>query len=147
MNDVVRKPSHYQIADGIEAIDLIELIVNAYDLSPHEGYLLGNFLKYRLRLGDKDSVEQDLAKSNEYRQRLRESREETSPGHSECDGDCENCEACKPPFPVPCTTERENIEFSRAALERRLSEELREAPVPKKPCAMKLGPGMYPNYD
>lgn len=74
MNDVVRKPSHYQIAPGIEAIDLIELIVNAYDLDPHEGYLLGNFLKYRLRLGDKDSVEQDLAKSNEYRDRLRNSR-------------------------------------------------------------------------
>lgn len=102
MNDVVRKPSHYQIADGIEAIDIIELVVNAYDLSPYEGYLLGNFLKYRLRIGDKDGVEQDLAKSNEYRNRLRASREPL--GEADCDGDCENCAGCSPPIPMTCTT-------------------------------------------
>jgi hypothetical protein len=64
-------PKHYQIAEGIEALDVIR---GALTPEQFEGYLLGNFLKYRLRLGDKDAVEQDLAKSNQYRSMLRTAR-------------------------------------------------------------------------
>jgi hypothetical protein len=32
------------------------------------GYCLGNFLKYRLRIGAKDEVQQDLGKSNKYKE-------------------------------------------------------------------------------
>ena len=73
-NDVVKKPSHYQIAPGIEAMDVISAVLKELKLEGHEAYLMGNFLKYRLRIGDKDAVEQDLAKSNQYRGLLREAR-------------------------------------------------------------------------
>lgn len=65
--DPVNHPKHYAIAPGVEAIDIIKA-----SLTPEqfEGYLLGNFLKYRLRAGDKDDLQQDIAKSNWYRERL-----------------------------------------------------------------------------
>lgn len=75
--DVVKKPNHYQIAKGIEVMDVIEAVLGHLKLEGHEAYLMGNFLKYRLRMGDKDAVEQELGKSNEYRRRLRESRKPT----------------------------------------------------------------------
>ena len=66
--DPVNHPKHYAIAPGVEAIDIIKA-----SLTPEqfEGYLLGNFLKYRLRAGDKDDLQQDIAKSNWYRERLK----------------------------------------------------------------------------
>jgi hypothetical protein len=73
--DDVNQPSHYQIADGIEAIDIIEAVMEHFEfLTPMEGYLLGNVLKYRLRAGDKDDLQKDIDKSNVYRDRLRASR-------------------------------------------------------------------------
>jgi hypothetical protein len=73
--DDVNQPSHYQIADGIEAIDIIEAVMAHFEfLTPMEAYLLGNFLKYRLRAGDKDDLRKDIKKSNVYRDRLRASR-------------------------------------------------------------------------
>lgn len=67
--DLVNHPKHYAIAPGVEAIDIIKA-----SLTPEQfkGYLLGNFLKYRLRAGDKDDLQQDIAKSNWYRERLNE---------------------------------------------------------------------------
>lgn len=64
MSDVVNKPDHYQLfADGTEAIDVIRRT-----LSPEEfvGYCKGNVLKYRLRAGKKDKLEQDIAKAETY---------------------------------------------------------------------------------
>ena len=66
-NDVVSKPRHYQITEDWEALDVIK---EALTEEEFRGYCKGNFLKYRLRLGDKDSVEQDLDKSNKYRNLL-----------------------------------------------------------------------------
>lgn len=65
--DPVNHPKHYAIAPGVEAIDIIKA-----SLTPEqfEGYLLGNFLKYRLRAGDKDDLHQDIAKSNFYKKML-----------------------------------------------------------------------------
>lgn len=73
--DDVNQPSHYMIAPGIEAIDIIETVLREYaHLDPGQGYLLGNFLKYRLRAGDKGDLQKDIDKSNVYREMLREGR-------------------------------------------------------------------------
>lgn len=75
LGDDVNHPSHYQIAEGIEAIDIIEAVLREYaHLDPGQGYLLGNFLKYRLRAGDKGELQKDIDKSNVYREMLREGR-------------------------------------------------------------------------
>lgn len=58
MSDMVNHPPHYQGADGIEAIDVIE----AYDL----GYHLGNAFKYFVRAGKKGSEIEDLKKARWY---------------------------------------------------------------------------------
>jgi hypothetical protein len=65
-SDLINKPKHYQLIGDLEAIDVIERT-----LTPEQfkGYLIGNFLKYRLRAGSKDDALQDLAKSEWYRQR------------------------------------------------------------------------------
>ena len=57
---MVTKPSHYDVFDGTEAIELI-----AYSLTRVEfrGYILGNILKYRLRVGGKDNVMQEIRKA------------------------------------------------------------------------------------
>lgn len=71
-HDPVNNPKHYAIAPNIEAIDIIRA-----SLTPEQfkGYLLGNFLKYRLRAGDKGDLQQDIDKSNWYRERLNALRE------------------------------------------------------------------------
>lgn len=65
--DPVNHPSHYQLFPNQEAIDVIEAT-----LTPEEfaGYCKGNFLKYRLRAGEKGDTQQDIDKSNWYRNRL-----------------------------------------------------------------------------
>lgn len=65
-SDLINNPKHYQLIGGLEAIDVIERT-----LTPEQfkGYLIGSFLKYRLRAGKKDDAAQDLAKSEWYRQR------------------------------------------------------------------------------
>jgi hypothetical protein len=66
-HDPVNNPKHYAIAPGVEAIDIIKA-----SLTPEQfkGYMLGNFLKYRLRAGDKGDLQQDIDKSNWYRGKL-----------------------------------------------------------------------------
>ena len=64
VNDAVNKPSHYQLfADGTQSIDVIRRA-----LTPEEfvGFCKGNCLKYRLRAGKKDALEQDIAKAGAY---------------------------------------------------------------------------------
>ena len=65
-SDLINKPKHYQLIGDLEAIDVIERV-----LTPEQfkGYLIGNFLKYRCRAGQKDDALQDLAKSEWYRER------------------------------------------------------------------------------
>jgi len=68
MSDPVSKPNHYMLfADGTEAIDVIRAT-----LTPEEfrGYCKGNVLKYRLRAGKKDKLEQDIAKAETYAKML-----------------------------------------------------------------------------
>ena len=65
-DDPVNHPSHYMLAPELEAIDVIRA-----SLTPTEymGYLKGSILKYRLRAGRKGEAEQDIAKSDWYRER------------------------------------------------------------------------------
>lgn len=69
MDDPVNHPRHYMFFPDTEAIDIIH-----GTLTPEEfrGYCKGNALKYRLRAGDKGDTQQDIDKSNWYRNKLRE---------------------------------------------------------------------------
>lgn len=61
--DVVKLPSHYQFFPGVEAI---EIIAASLSEEGFHGYCMGNRLKYRLRAGNKDKLEQDISKSDFY---------------------------------------------------------------------------------
>ena len=63
--DVVHSPKHYQVFPDKEAI---ESIASSMTFEQFYGYCLGNFLKYRLRIGAKDEVQQELGKSNKYKE-------------------------------------------------------------------------------
>lgn len=62
-SDQVKNPSHYQFFDGVE---VIEIMAKSLTVEQFKGYCLGNRLKYRLRAGNKDKLEQDIAKSDFY---------------------------------------------------------------------------------
>lgn len=62
-DDGVRKPSHYQVFDGVESI---EIIARSMTVSEFRGFCMGNVLKYRLRAGKKSelaTMEKDLNKA------------------------------------------------------------------------------------
>jgi hypothetical protein len=61
--DAVNYPQHYQFFPDLEAI---EVIARSMTQEQFYGYCLGNRLKYRLRAGNKDKLEQDIAKSDKY---------------------------------------------------------------------------------
>lgn len=61
--DAVNYPKHYQFFPDLEAI---EVIASSMTQEQFYGYCLGNRLKYRLRAGNKDKLEQDIAKSDKY---------------------------------------------------------------------------------
>lgn len=67
VDDPVNNPSHYQLFPGQEAIDVIRAALTDEEFA---GYCKGNALKYRLRAGEKGDAQQDIDKSNWYRQRL-----------------------------------------------------------------------------
>ena len=62
LDSAVKTPKHYKILDT-EAIDIIFKSLSQEEFG---GYCLGNALKYRLRAGKKDKLEQDIAKAEEY---------------------------------------------------------------------------------
>lgn len=61
--DVVNNPNHYKLFGTTEVIDLIKELLTEEEF---RGYLKGNVLKYRLRAGKKDNVEQDINKALKY---------------------------------------------------------------------------------
>uniref|UniRef100_A0AAU8B8R1 Nucleotide kinase n=1 Tax=Escherichia phage Baskent_phicoli_1 TaxID=3145031 RepID=A0AAU8B8R1_9CAUD len=66
--DIVRKPSHYQVFDGVESI---EIIARSMTMSEFRGFCMGNVLKYRLRAGKKSelaTMEKDLNKAAFYQE-------------------------------------------------------------------------------
>lgn len=67
-SDAVKYPSHYQLFDGTESI---EVIARAMTVSEFRGFCFGNVLKYRLRAGKKSdlaNMEQDLNKAAFYQE-------------------------------------------------------------------------------
>lgn len=72
-NDLVHKPKHYEIFRGIEAKDVMEVVAESHlcqNLSAWEIHCFMTMLKYRLRAGEKDNLEQDIAKANRYKECL-----------------------------------------------------------------------------
>jgi hypothetical protein len=65
LHSAVHAPRHYQVFPDKEAI---EIIASSMTTEQFYGYCLGNFLKYRLRIGAKDEVQQELGKSNKYKE-------------------------------------------------------------------------------
>ena len=63
MFSAVDAPAHYDVFPGTEAI---QIIASTMTQEQFYGYCLGNTLKYRLRAGKKDAVDQDLAKAQKY---------------------------------------------------------------------------------
>lgn len=61
--DVVENPKHYQFFDGLESIEVIRATLTREEF---RGFCLGNKLKYRLRAGAKDAIQQEIDKSNFY---------------------------------------------------------------------------------
>lgn len=66
-NRQVDKPKHYDVFPGQQAIDLIRQCLSPAE---YKGFLKGNILKYRLRAGQKDALQQDIDKANWYRDEL-----------------------------------------------------------------------------
>lgn len=68
----VHSPKHYAVFDGGEFDDLdleaIECIARTMTVTEFGGYCKGNILKYRLRAGKKDKLEQDIDKVNKYQE-------------------------------------------------------------------------------
>ena len=67
-DDGVRKPSHYQVFDGVESI---EIIARSMTVSEFRGFCMGNVLKYRLRAGKKSELAtmgKDLNKAAFYQE-------------------------------------------------------------------------------
>jgi hypothetical protein len=61
-----KNPEHYQKKD-FEAIDVIKSVLTPEQFT---GYLIGNSLKYLLRVNDKDTVEMNIGKAEWYSARL-----------------------------------------------------------------------------
>lgn len=57
----VQSPAHYQLADGMEAIDVIDQAV-----ADPASFYRGNAIKYLLRAGRKGDAKQDLEKARWY---------------------------------------------------------------------------------
>lgn len=58
--DTINKPSHYQGAHGLEAIDVVRNFAGG--LNAEQGFYWGNAIKYMLRFQKKNGVE-DLKKA------------------------------------------------------------------------------------
>lgn len=63
--EFVNKPKHYELFEDVEAI---EVIARSLTKEEFRGYCFGNLLKYRLRCGKKDNVDQELAKADKYKE-------------------------------------------------------------------------------
>lgn len=62
-NDAVHQPKHYSVLDGVESI---QIIASSMTRDEWRGFCMGNIMKYRMRAGKKDALQQDIDKSNEY---------------------------------------------------------------------------------
>jgi hypothetical protein len=68
--DPVRSPSHYQLLGG--EVEVKDIIKDRLTQEEWLGYIKGNMLKYHLRMGYKENLEQDLNKMLFYGEWLQE---------------------------------------------------------------------------
>lgn len=59
----VNHPKHYDVFPGLETI---KIIASSQTVEEYRGFCFGNVLKYRLRVGKKDGIEQEIAKAEKY---------------------------------------------------------------------------------
>ena len=66
--DMVNSPPHYQLfpEKDLEVMDVILRSVQLSGVDGRRGYLLGNALKYLMRLGRKGEVKEDAGKAEYY---------------------------------------------------------------------------------
>ena len=60
--DAVINPNHYDMMGA----NTIEILAAAMTEAEWRGFCLGNTLKYRIRAGKKDNLQQDIDKANNY---------------------------------------------------------------------------------
>ena len=63
-HDAIIRPSHYDMMGA----NTIEILAAALTEAEWRGFCLGNTLKYRIRAGKKDDLQQDIDKANNYEQ-------------------------------------------------------------------------------
>jgi hypothetical protein len=63
MSDMVNSPKHYEIAAGVETIDVIRKVLGEEGFKT---YCHGNVIKYVLRAPFKGEHDQDLRKASRY---------------------------------------------------------------------------------
>ena len=68
-NNKAKNPNskHYELWEDFEAIDVIKLVLTEEE---YRGFLKGNILKYRLRVGKKDDVLKEIEKIKDYEREL-----------------------------------------------------------------------------
>jgi hypothetical protein len=66
--EAVNRPAHYQLGNGLEAIDMIEAVIARYD-DPVIAGLIRQVLKYAIRAPEKGNMQQDLQKAEVYLRR------------------------------------------------------------------------------
>lgn len=68
-NNKAKNPNskHYELWENFEAIDVIKLALTDEE---YKGFLKGNILKYRLRVGKKDDVSKEIEKIKDYEREL-----------------------------------------------------------------------------
>ncbi len=64
-DDAIKNPKHYQLIEGFESIQIIACSMTK---EMWKGFCLGNIIKYRLRAGNKDALEQDIGKADFYKE-------------------------------------------------------------------------------
>ena len=68
--DMVNQPPHYEFSENLEVIDVIKIAIeknfNGRDSIGVPAFLYSQVLKYLLRCGCKDSLEEDLKKAEFY---------------------------------------------------------------------------------
>lgn len=65
--DPVDHPQHYE-QGGMQTIEIVETVIDG--LPAKQAFFLGSLLKYVIRAGKKDDIDQDLAKANNFAHRL-----------------------------------------------------------------------------
>ena len=62
--NLIKNPSHYDI---IEDFTTLEMKARSSTVEEFRGFCKGNIIKYRMRVGKKDDVTQEVAKAENYK--------------------------------------------------------------------------------